>query len=117
MPDPFMAAGNDSPGLPVVQPPSGKFVAQLFLVPLIIVSVLVCFTLFIRWWAGSARSPGDYLSKLDDANPEVRWRGAEDLAQVLLRDDHLASDPHFGLEIAERLRSALKANFAAEKSL
>jgi hypothetical protein len=118
MSDPSAASTNDPVrGLPVVQPPSGKFIAQLFLVPLVIVSVLVGFTLFIRWWAGSARSPGDYLAKLDDGNPDVRWRGAEDLAQTLLRDDHLASDPRFGLELAERLRQALKANIAQEKAL
>ncbi|HEV3084694.1 MAG TPA: hypothetical protein VGY66_33335 [Gemmataceae bacterium] len=105
-----------SRGLPVVQPPSGKFIAQLFLVPLLIVSVLVCFTLLIKWWAGSAWSPEEYLAKLDDPNPDVRWRGAEGLAQVLLRDDHLASDPRFALELAERLRRTLQTNLADEKA-
>jgi hypothetical protein len=118
MSDPSWSSETEpSKGLPVVQPPSGKFIAQLFLVPLVIVSVLVCFTLLIKWWAGSAWSPDDYLAKLDDPNPEVRWRGAEDLAQRLLRDSHLASDPRFALELAERLRRALKTNLADEKAL
>ena len=100
-----------------MQPPSGKFIAQLFFVPLLIVSVLVCFTLAIRWWAGSAWSPNDYLSKIDDPNPDVRWRGLENLAQVLLRDDQLSSDPRFALELAERLRQALDSNLKEEKAL
>jgi hypothetical protein len=104
-------------GLPAVEPPSGKFIAQLFLVPLIIVSCLLGFTLLIRWWAGSAWRPEEYLEKLDDNNPDVRWRGAENLAQVLLRDDQLASDPRFALELAQRLRQSLQGSLAEEKSL
>ncbi len=97
-------------GLPVVEPPSGKFIAQLFLVPLLIVTVLVCFYVFVKWWVDSAFTPADYLTKLDNPNPDIRWRGAEDLAQVLLRDDQLASNPSFALDIAERLRLAGKRN-------
>src|SRR5262249_28391065 len=108
---------HDPHGLPAVEPPSGKFIAQLFLVPLIIVSCLLGFTLLIRWWAGSPWRPEDYLEKLDDSNPDVRWRGAENLAQVLLRDDQLASDPKFALQLTERLRQALRSNLAEEKAL
>jgi hypothetical protein len=103
-------------GLPVVEPPSGKFIAQLFLVPLLIVLVLVCFYVFVKWWVDSAFTPGDYLTKLDNPNPDIRWRGAEDLAQVLLRDDQLASDPKFGLDLADRLRAAIKHNAEEEKT-
>ena len=118
MADSSLSRNHEPPaGLPAVEPPSGKFIAQLFLVPLIIVSCLLGFTLLIRWWAGSAWSPEEYLQKLDDNNPDVRWRGAENLAQVLLRDDQLASDPRFALELAQRLRQSLRGSLAEEKSL
>jgi len=118
MPSEFPLPSNSQPqdGLPVVEPPSGKFIAQLFLVPLLIVAVLVCFYVFVKWWVDSAWTPTDYLARLDNPNPDIRWRGAQDLAQVLLRDEQLASDPRFALDLAERLRKALQRSAEAEKS-
>ncbi|HLN33241.1 MAG TPA: hypothetical protein VK395_36270 [Gemmataceae bacterium] len=118
MPSEFPLPSNSQPedGLPVVEPPSGKFIAQLFLVPLLIVAVLVCFYVFVKWWVDSAWTPADYLARLDNPNPDIRWRGAQDLAQVLLRDEQLASDPRFALDLAERLRQALNRSAEAEKS-
>jgi hypothetical protein len=108
---------NDSlPGLPTVSPPSGKFIAQLFFVPFLIVAVLVGFTLFIQWFGDKVWSPEEYLEKLDSSNPDVRWRGAETLAQVLLREEQLASNPKFALDIAERLRRAWQAELAEERN-
>src|SRR6516162_2414761 len=101
-------------GLPVVVPPSGKFIAQLFLVPFIIVASVVGFLLFVNWLVGSSRSPGDFLKKLDSSNTDVRWRAAEDLAQVLLRDDVLASDPKFALDLTERLEQSLRDQTQAD---
>jgi hypothetical protein len=89
--------------LPVVVPPSGRFIAQLFLVPFAIVASVVGVLLLVQWLVGSARSPADFLGRLDNPNRDIRWRGAEDLAQVLRRDDQLASDPRFGLDLTERL--------------
>jgi hypothetical protein len=94
-------------GFPVVVPPSGRFIAQLFLVPFLIVSSVVGVLLLVQWLAGGARSPADYLTRLDNPNSDVRWRGAEELAQVLRRDDQLASDVGFSLDLAERLQKAL----------
>jgi hypothetical protein len=71
--------------------------------------------LFVQWLVGSARSPADFLGKLDNPNPDVRWRGAEDLAQVLRRDDQLASDPRFGLDLTERLHQTLRETAAQAK--
>jgi hypothetical protein len=96
------------PGLPVIVPPSGRLIAQLFFVPMIIVASVVGLLLLVNWLVGSSRSPADYLKKLDSSNADVRWRAAEDLAQTLLRDDRLASDPAFALDLAERLKQALE---------
>ena len=104
-------------GLPAVVPPSGKFIAQLFLVPFLIVTLVVCFLITINWLVGGTRSPKDFLDKLDNVNPEIRWRGAEELAQYLQREEELAANPIFALELCDRLHSAVKELFAQEKDL
>jgi hypothetical protein len=104
-----IAADNEpTKGLPAVVPPSGRFIVQLFLVPFVIVSTIVCLLLAVNWLVGSSRSAEGFLSKLDSGNPDVRWRAAEDLAQVLLRNEQLASDPKFALDLTERLNVALR---------
>jgi HEAT repeat protein len=102
---------NDNPkGLPLVAPPSGRFIVQLFLVPGLIVAVAVLILLGFRYLVSGTQTPQEFLKKLDDPNPEVRWRGASELAQVLQRPESriLAADPKFGLDLAERLRRALR---------
>src|SRR4051812_44621495 len=109
--------GLETPhGLPPVVPPSGKFMIQLFLVPFLIVSAIIGFLLIINWWVGGPRSPEYFLRKLDDPNADIRWRGAEELAQVLQRDKQLAANPHFALELTERLQKALEMAAQDEKA-
>jgi hypothetical protein len=114
------STGNHEPlkGLPPVTPPSGRFIAQLFLVPGLIVAVAVLLLLGVRSLVGGAHSAEEFLHKLDSANADIRWRGANDLAQVLLRPESLAlaSDPKFALDLAERLRKALDDLEQAEQS-
>lgn len=98
---------SDQIGLPPVVPPSGRFIAQLFLVPGLIVAGAVVVLLGFTWLAGGQRTPEVFLRDLDSGNSDIRWRTASDLAQVLKRDDQLASDPKFGVELAARLQRAL----------
>lgn len=98
---------SDQIGLPPVVPPSGRFIAQLFLVPGLIVAGAVIVLLGFTWLAGGQRTPEVFLRDLDSGNSDIRWRTASDLAQVLKRDDQLAADPKFGLELAARLQRAL----------
>jgi len=95
-------------GLPPVVPPSGRFIAQLFVVPGVIVAAVVAVLLWFSWLAGGSRTPDAFLRDLDSTNPEVRWRAASDLAQVLKRDEQLASDPQFGLYLAGLLHRSLQ---------
>ena len=88
------------PGLPAVEPPSGKLMLQLFLVPGLIVAFLVIAWLVGGWLFGVSYSKEQFLTRLKDPNVEVRWRAAEQLAQVLLRDDALASDGEFAHQLA-----------------
>src|SRR5437763_5795286 len=86
-------------GLPPVTPPSGKFIAQLFVIPGIIVAVAVGCIWFVTWLVGGFFTPEQFLKDLRNPNAEVRWRRASDLAQVLKRDKDLSSNAAFALDL------------------
>jgi hypothetical protein len=110
--------GESVPGLPAVEPPSGRFLVQLFLVPglLVLVVVLVLMGLF---YITSRQSPEYFLRQLDSDNADIRWRGASDLAQILKRQGtgslRWKADTHFSLELAQRLRTSLDELLETEK--
>lgn len=97
------------PGLPPVLPPSGRFIAQLFLVPGMIVLAAVLIILGINYLFVGGNTPRTFLAKLDSDNADIRWRGASDLAQHIKRPESrlLKADVRFALDLAERLRKAL----------
>lgn len=103
-------------GLPPVTPPSGRFIAQLFLIPLLIVATAMGCIWFVTWLVGGFYTPNQFLKDLRSANPEVRWRRASDLAQVLKRDETLAADPAFALDLTELLRQALRDSEQSERA-
>jgi hypothetical protein len=106
------------PGLPPVAPPSGRFIAQLFLIPGLIATVIVLIILVGNYLVAEQHSPESILRNLDSPNEDIRWRAANDLAQVLRRPESvaMASDPDFALELTERLDRALLALRAKEQS-
>lgn len=97
----------EQPALPPVVAPSGKFIAQLFLVPGLIVASAVVVLLGFSWLAGGNRSPEAFVRDLESSNPDIRWRTASDLAQVLRRDPGLASNAEFGLKLSAILKQSL----------
>jgi hypothetical protein len=96
-----------APGLPPVVAPSGRFIAQLFLVPGLIVAGAVVVLLGFSWLSSGSRSPEAFLRNLESSNIDIRKRTASDLAQVLKRDDTLANNVDFGLKLAALLRHAV----------
>jgi hypothetical protein len=115
---PNPSSNNEAPrGLPPVAPPSGRFIAQLFLVPGLIIAVGVFIYLGSSYLVRSSHTPESFLKELDSTNPEIRWRGAHDLAQVLKRPESvsLATNVPFALDLAERLDQALADVEKAEK--
>jgi hypothetical protein len=116
MPSEPIAAGPP-PGLPPVAPPSGKFIVQLFLVPGLIVGLIVCVLLLFNWLFGGPRSREAFLSNLDNTNFEVRQRAAAELAQVLKRDEQLAGDAAFALELADRAERERAESAPIERAL
>src|SRR5437870_3598056 len=114
------AASPDPPkGLPPVTPPSGRFIAQLFLVPGAIVLLAVLLLLAFRYLLGGAYTPSSFLRQLDSDNADIRWRGASDLAQVLKRPEsvHLKADAQFALDLCQRLRASVDDLVTEEKSI
>ena len=115
--------GSSPPGpgrdLPPVTPPSGRFIAQLFLVPGLIVFFVVLLVLAINYMFVGGQSPDQFLIRIDSDNADIRWRGANDLAQVLKRQDgiHLRTDVGFALDLCDRLDKALKSLEAEEKTI
>lgn len=103
---PIGAMDKPDPGLPPVQPPSGRFIAQLFVVPGLIILVVVLVVMGLSYW-NSGRDSNYFLNQLDSDNADVRWRGASDLAQILKRSEPAAlrwkADPIFALDLAERV--------------
>jgi hypothetical protein len=107
------------PGLPPVQPPSGRFIVQLFVVPGLIVLVVLMVLMGLVYYWNSALSPDYFLRQLDSDNADIRWRAASDLAQILKRPEggsqKWKADAAFALELAQRLRTSLDELARAEK--
>ncbi|MBX9678824.1 MAG: hypothetical protein K2X38_08660 [Gemmataceae bacterium] len=106
--EPKRDATPPSRGLPPVTPPSGRFIAQLFLVPGMIVLVAVLIIAGMNYMFVGGYTPAYFYGKLDSDNREIRWRGASDLAQVLERKDSAALryDVDFALNLTKRLKAA-----------
>src|SRR4051794_40116275 len=85
-PGPSNPVPAPEPGLPPVEPPSGRFIVQLFVVPGLIVLVVVM-VLMGLFYLTSRQSPEYFLRQLDSDNADIRWRGAADLAQILKRPE------------------------------
>src|SRR5262249_44038511 len=117
MPSESSSSPSNNKALPVVVPLTGAYISQLFLVPGIIVTAAVLILLGFSWLVGGARTPKEFLKSLDSTNADVRWRAANDLAQVLKRDEKLAANAPFALDVAERLRQALNDAVRAEEDV
>ena len=119
------APTNDVPrtdaGLPPVQPPSARFIGQLFVIPGLIILVVVLLFIVSTLLVKREREPSFFLQQLDSDNMDIRWRGASDLAQILKRPEPATlrwkADVAFALDLAERLDKARKDLLADEARL
>lgn len=73
---------NQDDSLPPVEPPTASFLVQLFLVPAIIVSIIVCVWLAFHWLAQLGNDPQGYVRTLRRDN-EGRWQAALNFANDL----------------------------------
>lgn len=103
--------------LPPVEPPSGRLIAQLFLIPGLVVAVLVGLVwLFFGWLAPGNYEPQDFLKGLRSSHDPVRWRTAQDLAQILPRKQELRLNVDFALQLTALLEEELDRDRASAAS-
>jgi len=78
--------------LPPVEPPSARFILQLFLVPgLIVAAVIGVWALFGKI-SSSEQDWRQQIVEMRSNNEHRRWRGANGMAQMLRADIELGSD-------------------------
>lgn len=78
---PVAAAGDID--LPPVEPPSGRFIAQLFLIPALIVGGIIGLFLLFSWSGSQAQDWQTLIVSLGRDNAHRRGRAFHDLAQLL----------------------------------
>lgn len=69
--------------LPPVQPPSAAFIAQLFLVPGLIVLAIIILWLLVSRMARVEQDWRSLVADIQSSNENIRWRGIFGLAQQL----------------------------------
>lgn len=91
--------------LPPVEPPSGSFIMQLFLIPMLIVGVVVMVWLMFSWLAQMDNRPEELLNDLERLN-HSSWQKALTLANNLSDPKYreMRRDP----QVARRLANVLQ---------
>jgi hypothetical protein len=105
------AAPTPPEELPPVDPPSARFIMQLFVIPFLVVVALVCgllvvYTLFGRIGSGT-HDAVEYVRTIRSGNEHRRSRAAYDLASLIHNEPKLAEDPALLGEIAALLGEEL----------
>lgn len=103
--------------LPPVEPPSAKFIVQLFVVPGVIVAAIVGVWLLFGKLASAEQNWQALVADMKSSNEHRRGRGAMGLAQALATDQHrrddgprLATNPQVAQELATFLSEMLKSS-------
>ena len=104
--------------LPPVQPPSSAFILQLFLIPLIIVSIIVCVWLMFSWLAHMGNDPQKLVQDIRKMN-SASWQKALVLANMLRNEeyDHLKDDPQLASELSDLLLLQLQEGGDDDRSI
>ena len=82
------------PGLPPVQPPTAGFLLQLFLIPMVIVTIIVLVWFAFSWLAHQGVDPHDLARSLRTRN-DASWQKAYNLSNMLRtpKNAELKRDP------------------------
>jgi HEAT repeat protein len=96
--------------LPAVQPPSAGFLLQLFLIPMMIVSVIVGVWFMFSWLASAGSDPRELVRDLKKLN-NSSWQKAVSLANQLQdpKYDALRDDADLARDLAGVLRTELES--------
>ena len=103
--------------LPPVEPPNAAFLVQLFLVPGVIVTIIVCVWLAFHWLAHLGSDPQAYVKTLRRDN-EGRWQAALNLANDLRGPGGAAlkSDESLATELGRILGDEATSGRSGEQS-
>ncbi len=104
--------GKSGASLPPVEAPTGTFILQLFLIPLLIVSIVVLLWLMFSWLAHMGGDNPQDLVKMLGRSDEASWQGAYKLADLLRspdpKYDALRADSALARQLADLLDRDLK---------
>lgn len=95
-----LRAQRPEASLPPVQAPTAGFLMQLFLIPLVIVSILVSVWLGLNWLAHMGTRPAELVDQLEDLDLHS-WQQAHTLAEMLGGRQY--SEVRQNRELAQRL--------------
>ena len=97
--------------LPPVKAPSAGFLLQLFLIPMIIVTIIVMICLLFNWLAHMGSDPRDLARGLRGRLNEASWQKAFTLTNLLRDPKHayLKKDAELAGQLAEVLEEELEA--------
>lgn len=98
--------------LPPVHAPDAAFLLQLFLIPMIIVSIIVLVWLLFSWLAHMGSNPRDLVRDLGSAS-DLAWQKAESLSEMMRHpaNDALKDD----VELTRDLTRVLEEQVAAAR--
>ncbi|MDP6447917.1 MAG: HEAT repeat domain-containing protein [Pirellulaceae bacterium] len=104
--------------LPPVQAPSSGFILQLFLIPLIIVSIIVAVWLMFSWLAQMGNDPEKMVREIRTMNT-ASWQKALTLANMLQNPEYaeLKDDEKLATDLAAILQEQLKQGDEQDKSI
>lgn len=93
--------------LPRVEPPTGTFIVQLFVVPAIIVTLIVLVWVLFNWLAHMGSDPHQYLDQIRKQNANS-WIAAHNLAEELRTKPALREDAGVAKELGEMLSDSIE---------
>lgn len=101
---------DDLASLPPVAAPNASFILQLFLIPMIIVSIIVVVWLMFSWIANTGNDPQKLVKGLHEGS-SVGWQNASSLVNLLRNPhhDHLKEDRALAMSVAEKLKEQLQS--------
>jgi HEAT repeat protein len=104
--------------LPPVEAPSMAFVTQLFLIPLLIVSIIVVIWLGVSWVVRTGGDPDKYVKDLQKPG-KGSWQSAMSLADMLRdpRNEHLKRDVTLAKRLAEVLDKQLDGKNSSQQAI
>lgn len=104
--------------LPPVEPPTMGFILQLFVIPMVIVTIIVLIWLLFNWLAHMGSNPTELVADLKKLN-DSSWQKALTLADLLRNPqyDHLKRDPVLAQELAAVLEGQIDKASMDENSV